>query len=227
MHLTPEVYGHVSFPPKLQRDIYQVHRNSRHLLEMIDDVLDLSHIEMSQFSLSFETTNLNQFLNDTVDMVSNLFGGKSVKFIVNIAENLPEVEIDRTRIRQVLINLLNNAHRFTSAGNVTFSVECRDDEVVFTVADTGLGIAKDKMQLIFEEFYQVDYSLSRAHGGAGLGLPISKRFIEAHHGHLQVTSEVGKGSIFTFTLPVANKQRYLAPELVVSQKPKSNTPDSL
>jgi signal transduction histidine kinase/CheY-like chemotaxis protein len=201
MHLTPEVYGDVSFPPKLQRDIYQIHRNSRHLLEMIDDVLDLSHIEISQFSLNFQRTDLNQFLHDTIAIVGNLFREKPVEFIVLIPDDLPEIEIDRTRIRQVMINLLNNAQRFTPSGSVTFSVSVQQRHVAFEVADTGLGIAPDKLSLIFEEFYQVDYSLSRAHGGAGLGLAITKRFVEAHNGRLTVSSEEGKGSVFTFTLP--------------------------
>lgn len=202
MHLTPEVYGPVNFPPKLQQDIYQIHRHSRHLLDMIDDVLDLSHIELTQFTLNFEPTDLRPFLQDTVELVSNLFQKKPVEFIVNIADDLPEIQIDRTRIRQVLINLLNNAARFTSFGSVTFSVSATESDVVFQVADTGIGIPQDQIHMIFEEFFQVDYSLSRANGGAGLGLAITRRFIEAHNGHLQVESEEGVGSVFTFTLPL-------------------------
>ncbi len=205
MYLTPEVYGDIRFPPKLHRDIYQIHRNSRHLLEMIDDVLDLSHIEMSQFSLNFELTDLNQFLTDTAEMVSNLFRGKPLAFIVDIADNLPTIEIDRTRIRQVIINLLNNAQRFTERGSVTFRAYQQDNEVVFSVIDTGKGIPQDKLPLIFEEFYQVDYSLSRSHGGAGLGLSITKRFVEAHNGTIRVESVEGEGSTFTFTLPIPPK----------------------
>jgi CheY-like chemotaxis protein len=227
MHLTPEVYGDVSFPPRLQRDIYQVHRNSRHLLEMIDDVLDLSHIEMSQFALSFQRTDLNAFLHDTVEMVGNLFRGKPVQFITHIPDHLPEIEIDRTRIRQVMINLLNNAQHFTSSGSVTFSVRVCDNHAVFEVADTGVGIPADKMHLIFEEFYQVDYSLSRAHGGAGLGLAITKRFVEAHNGQLHVTSEEGKGSVFTFTLPLPGEPRYDLREVQTTPAPKVASPDSL
>lgn len=202
MHITPEVYGPVHFPPKLQQDVYQIHRNSRHLLDMIDDVLDLSHVELSQFSLNFERTDLRLFLQDTVDLLSNLFHNKPVEFIVTIAEDLPEIQIDRTRIRQVIINLINNAQRFTSIGSVHFSVQVTEKEVVFQVADTGIGIPQDQMHLIFDEFFQVDYSLSRANGGAGLGLAIARRFIEAHHGQLQVESTEGAGSVFTFTLPL-------------------------
>ncbi len=202
MHVTPEIYGAAKFPPKLQQDIYQIHRNSRHLLDMIDDVLDLSHIEMTQFSLNFERTNLQKFLQDTVDLVSHLFKNKSVAFNVKIEDNLPEIQIDRTRIRQVIINLLNNAQRFTFAGSVTFSVRADEKEVIFQVSDTGIGIPEHQIPLIFEEFFQVDYSLSRSTGGAGLGLAITRRFIEAHNGQLSVESQEGVGSTFTFTLPL-------------------------
>lgn len=202
MHLTPEVYGDFFFPPKLQRDIYQIHRNSRHLLEMIDDILDLSHVELSQFSLSFERTDLAPFLNDTVEMVRHLFANSIVEFTVKIADDLPAVEIDRTRMRQVIINLINNAQRFTTRGSVMFCVEMRDHHVVMQVIDTGIGIAQERQSLIFEEFYQVDYSLSRMHGGAGLGLAITRRFVEAHGGRLTLESAQGQGSTFTITLPL-------------------------
>jgi signal transduction histidine kinase/CheY-like chemotaxis protein len=202
MHLRPEVYGTVNFPPKLQQDIYQIHRNSRHLLDMIDDVLDLSHIEMSQFSLNFEKTDLQKFLWDTVDLLSHLFQDKPVEFIVEIPQELPEIQIDRTRIRQVIINLLNNAQRFTFRGSVRFTVEADEKDVIFRVSDTGIGIPQHQLRLIFEEFFQVDYSLSRANGGAGLGLAITRRFIEAHNGRLSVESQEGVGSTFSFSLPL-------------------------
>jgi signal transduction histidine kinase/CheY-like chemotaxis protein len=224
MHLRPEVYGEVNFPPKLQQDIYQIHRNSRHLLDMIDDVLDLSHIEMSQFSLNFEQTDLTKFLQDTVDFLGHLFQDKPVEFIVNIPEKLPEIQIDRTRIRQVIINLLNNAQRFTFQGNVSFSVESNEKEVVFHVSDTGIGIPQHQLQLIFEEFFQVDYSLSRANGGAGLGLAITRRFIEAHKGNLSVESQEGVGSSFRFTLPLPNATRHGSQ---MGQSPKENSQDAL
>lgn len=223
MHLRPEIYGAVSFPPKLQQDIYQIHRNSRHLLDMIDDVLDLSHIEMSQFSLNFERTDLRKFLYDTVELISHLFMEKPIEFIVMIADDLPEIQIDRTRIRQVIINLLNNAQRFTFSGSVTFSAYADEKNVFFCVTDTGIGIPQGQVQLIFEEFFQVDYSLSRSNGGAGLGLAITRRFIEAHNGRLYVESQEGQGSTFTFTLPLPRTQQNNTEIAQISRESVSDT----
>ena len=203
MYLTPEVYGNIHFTPKLHRDIYQIHRNSRHLLDLIDDVLDLSHIEMSGFSLNFELTDIETFIQGTAEMMHSLFHDSQVALVVDVAPNLPPIEIDRTRLRQAILNLLNNARRFTESGTVSLTVQREHNALVFEVVDTGQGIPEDKLALIFEEFYQVDYSLSRSHGGAGLGLAITKRFVEAHNGTVYVESEEGTGSRFVFTIPLA------------------------
>ncbi len=202
MVMTPEVYGELRLPPKLNRDLYQIYSSSRHLLALIDDVLDLSQVELSGFALNLERTDLNAFIDDTAELLHNLFRDGKLQFVLHCAADLPQMEIDRTRIRQVLLNLLGNAHRFTERGSVTLSVYARGQEVVFSVADTGRGIPADKLTQIFDEFYQVDYSLSRSHGGAGLGLAISKRFVERHGGRIDVVSQEGVGSTFTFTLPV-------------------------
>ena len=158
MYLTPEIYGDVMFPPKLHRDIYQIHHNSKHLLAMIDDVLDLSHIELSEFSLNFEATDLNEFLLDTIGMLNHYFEDSPVEFIKDIPQDLPSIDIDRTRIRQVFINLITNAHRFTDSGYVRLAVQPDDKTINFVIEDTGTGIEAEKIKLIFEEFYQVDYS---------------------------------------------------------------------
>ena len=206
MYHTPEVYGEIVFPPTLNRDIYQIYNSSRHLIEMIDDVLDLSHIEVSQFAMKLEITEMSSFLADTVSIIRNLFRDSELVFLVDIPHSLPQMPIDRTRIRQVLINLITNARRFTKEGSVTLRVEQEQGFLEFSIVDTGIGIAREQQQAIFSEFYQVDYSLSRSHGGAGLGLPIAKRFVEAHGGMIRLESELGKGSVFCFTLPIPQSQ---------------------
>lgn len=202
MYLSPEVYGDVQWTPTLRRDVYQIYRASRHLLEMIDDILDLSRFEMVGFTLNKEPTALEPLLRSAIEIAQDLFRGRPIRLEVEIEPGLPLLEIDRTRIRQVLLNLLNNAQRFTEAGTVRVEARRAGDEVVVSVSDTGPGIPADQLPRIFDEFYQVDRSLRRAHGGAGLGLTICKRFVEAHDGRIWAESEMGRGSTFYFTLPI-------------------------
>ncbi|MCX7681547.1 MAG: ATP-binding protein [Anaerolineae bacterium] len=204
MYLSPEIYMQ-EWPPTLRRDIYQIYRSSRHLLEMIDDVLDLSRFEIVGFTLNKEPTALGALIQEAVEISRDLFTGHPVRLETEIAEDLPILEVDRTRIRQVLLNLLSNASRFTEEGEVRVRAVANDHEVLVSVSDTGTGIPADKIPYLFDEFYQVDHSLHRKHGGAGLGLAISKRFVEAHDGRIWVESELGKGSTFTFTLPIPER----------------------
>ena len=200
--MTPEIYSNNRLPPKLAHDLYQIYTSSRHLLEMVDDVLDLSQAELSSFSLDFEHTDVARFIEDSSEVFRNIFRDGRLRFSITMAANLPEVEMDRTRTRQVILNLLSNAHRFTESGEVNLKVWQDDQEVLFAVKDTGRGIPLEKQTQIFEEFYQVDSSLSRKHGGAGLGLAISKRFVETHRGRIWVESVPGDGATFTFSLPL-------------------------
>jgi signal transduction histidine kinase/CheY-like chemotaxis protein len=203
MYLSPEVYGELNWPPTLMRDVAQIYRNSRHLLGLIDDILDLSRFEMVGFTLHKEPTQLKPLLQETAAIVTGLFElSPDLMLKIELPPDLPMVELDQTRIRQVLLNLLNNARRYTTAGTVTLSAEHCDDEVIIHVSDTGPGIAPENLANIFTEFYQVDYSLSRQHGGAGLGLAICQRFVEAHDGRIWATSEPGIGSTFSFSLPL-------------------------
>ncbi len=202
MHLSPEVYGELNWPPALRRDVYQIYRSSRHLLEMIDDILDLSRFEMTGFTLNREPTSLAELLRDTAEIAGNLFRNRAARLVVEICPELPTLELDRTRIRQVLLNLLSNAQRFTQVGTVCVEARQADHEVVISISDTGPGIPADKLPYIFDEFYQVDYSLRRNHGGAGLGLAISKHFVQAHGGRIWAESQEGVGTTVTFSLPV-------------------------
>ncbi len=202
MHLTPEVYDGANWPPTLKADIYQIFRSSRHLLEMIDDILDLSRFQMSAFKLNREPTPIKQILEEGVDIAKDLFRERQVELQVDLPGDLPVVEVDKTRIRQVILNLINNAYRFTESGFVRLSATADDRHVSITVSDSGVGIPAENLPFIFDEFYQADGSLSRRHGGTGLGLAISKEFVESHGGTIWVESEVGVGSSFTFTIPI-------------------------
>lgn len=212
MHRSPEVYGDFAWPPTLREDVHQIYQNSSHLLGMIDDILDLARFEMAGFTLRRELTSIADLVRDTANIAQDLFRGRPVALQVEIEPDLPALEIDRTRIRQVLINLLNNAQRFTTEGSIVIAARREGGLVVVSVSDTGTGIPADKLPRIFDQFYQIDQSLTRAQQGAGLGLAICKRFVEAHEGRIWVESQVGVGSTFYFSLPVPG-QPAPAPQL--------------
>jgi signal transduction histidine kinase/CheY-like chemotaxis protein len=205
MYLSPEVYGDLAWPPTLRRDVHQIYRSSQHLLAMIDDILNLSRFEMTGFNLSLELVSLEPLLKDTVEIARDLVRSRAVQLNLEVAPDLPPVEIDCTRIRQVVLNLLNNACRFTEVGVIRLVTWRVDREIQISVIDTGTGIPADKLPYVFDEFYQVDHSLTRSHGGAGLGLAICKRFVEAHGGRIWVESQEGAGSRFTFALPISER----------------------
>jgi CheY-like chemotaxis protein len=202
MYQTPSVYGEMVWPPRLRQDVSKIYRSSRHLLALIDDILDLTHFEVMGYMLYLESTSISPFLHETADMARDLFRSKPIDFQVDIEENLPVINLDRTRIRQVILNLLNNAQRYTDCGTVRLCAKRKAHEIRVSLEDTGPGIPDDQLVHIFGEFHQADGSLRRKNEGAGLGLAISKRFVEAHSGHIWAESTIGVGSVFSFTLPI-------------------------
>jgi signal transduction histidine kinase/CheY-like chemotaxis protein len=213
MYLNSEVYGEMDLPPKLRRDIYQIYVNSQHLQKMIDDILLMSKFDLAEFLIDFETTDLTIFFTETADIIRNMFLSGASKFTFKCANHLPELDIDRTRIRQVIFNLINNAKRFSELndeGHVELRVTERDRDIQVEVIDNGPGIPEQKVPFLFTAFYQASSVLHKEHKGAGLGLAISKRFVEAHGGTIGVESVVGEGSRFSFTLP---KRMYTIPDL--------------
>jgi CheY-like chemotaxis protein len=202
MYLSPHVYGDLDWPPILLQDIQQIYNSSRHLLEMIDDVLDLSRIEMVGFTMSRVPTPLGPLLQGAAAIAQDLFRDRPIELQVDVPSDLPILQVDRTRIRQVLLNLLSNAARFGQEGTVRLQARHENGEVVVGVSDTGPGIPQEELAHLFEEFYQVDRLVSRKHGGAGLGLAICKHFVEAHDGRVWAESQVGLGSTFYFSLPI-------------------------
>ena len=197
---TPTAYGQ-RLPPALLADLAVVVRNSQHLSSLIDDVLDLSQIEAGQMALSRERVALSRVVEEAAVAVRPLFEAKGLYLETEVADDTT-VFCDPTRIREVVINLLSNAGRFTERGGVRVRLSRRDSEVVVSVADTGAGISEDDQQRLFRPFEQLDATVRRRYGGSGLGLSISKRFVELHGGKMWVESAVGQGATFYFTLPV-------------------------
>jgi signal transduction histidine kinase/CheY-like chemotaxis protein len=197
----PDTYGR-AIPPALLADLAVVQRNAEHLAELIDDVLDLSQIEADQMALTKEYVSFEEIVETATMAVRPLFDSRGLYLRTDIQPGIGEIFCDRTRIREVILNLLSNAGRFTEVGGVTVTARKEDGELRVAVADTGLGIAARDVSKLFQPFQQVDGSIRRRYGGTGLGLSISKRFIELHGGEIWVESEPGLGTTFSFRLPV-------------------------
>ena len=200
-----EYYGR-RLPSAYARDLMIVHRNARHLQNLVNDVLDLARVDAAQLGLLPEDVAPAGLVDEAVNTVRSLADVHGLQVAVRVEPNLPQIQVDPTRIRQVLFNLLSNAVRFTDHGLITVSARQQGEEVVFAVADTGVGIPAEDMSRIFEEFQQVEGGTRRPHGGAGLGLAISKRFVELHGGRIWAESEVGRGSTVSFSLPLAPRE---------------------
>jgi signal transduction histidine kinase/CheY-like chemotaxis protein len=198
---SPEVYGD-HLPPALLADIDAIQRNSRHLAKLVDDVLDLSQVEGGHMTLSKEWASLSEIVEGAVAVIRGFFESKGLYLETEIASDIPAVYCDSTRIRQVVLNLLSNAGRFTEQGGVQVEAWRDDGNVVISVTDTGPGIGPEDRERIFEPFQQLDSSLRRRHGGSGLGLSISRRFVEMHEGKVWLESDLGQGTTIYFSLPL-------------------------
>ena len=189
---------------EMQRtDLSSIHQSGKHLLDLINNILDLSKIEAGKMDMNISPLNLKPLLDGAASTAVGLVKDKSVDVRTEIPEDLPPVMGDETRMRQVLLNLVSNAAKFTEEGSITITAGTDDEQVWVSVADTGIGIAPENQAGIFDEFTQVDASTTRKAGGTGLGLPITKKFMEMHNGTITVNSELGRGSTFTITLPRA------------------------
>jgi signal transduction histidine kinase len=198
--IVDQIYGKV--PEKIRGVLERVQKSGRHLLGLINDVLDLSKIEAGQLTLSLSDYSFQDAVQSVVTSVESLAKEKGLRLTVDVAAKLPVGRADERRIVQVLLNLVGNAIKFTEAGEIGIHVKKSGDAFLIAVSDTGPGIPKSQYERIFEEFQQVDGSSTRAKGGTGLGLAIARRIIEMHGGSIWVESTVGKGSTFTFKLPV-------------------------
>lgn len=186
-----------------------INSNGKHLLELINDILDFSKIEAGKFKLEIIKSSLADILTSIRSAAGFNAGQKQVDFQINHADGLPdEIYTDPTRLRQCLINLINNALKFTDTGHVHLNIALEEHDqhqcLRFDVEDTGIGIPEDKLHVIFRSFEQADGSTSRKYGGTGLGLTITKKLVKSMNGRIIVTSQLGQGSIFSIILPIEN-----------------------
>jgi signal transduction histidine kinase len=198
-------YGEPS--EKMLGILKRLEANGRHLLGLINDVLDLSKIEAGQLVLELSDYCVQDIAQTVRSTLEPLATDKKLAFKVEIASKLPPGRGDGRRLTQVLINLVGNAIKFTDAGEVAIKAEANNGSFHVSVRDTGPGISAADQAKLFQEFQQADNAITRKKGGTGLGLAISKRIIEMHGGRIWVESQPGQGSTFTFTLPVVVEQQ--------------------
>ncbi len=194
------LYGDV--PEGLKEPLDDIQTNGRHLLGLINDVLDLSKIEAGRMDLALEEYAVQDVVDSVRVSLRSLAVERGLEFESRVPPGLPIAYGDARRIRQCLLNLAGNALKFTRQGRVDITVEQQGEELIYRVVDTGIGIPKDELDKVFDEFRQVDTTVTREFGGTGLGLSITKRFIEMHGGRIGVESEPGRGSMFWFAVPL-------------------------
>jgi GAF domain-containing protein len=194
------IYGDA--PDKMRTTLERVQSNGKHLLGLINDVLDLSKIEAGQLVLSIQDYSIKDVVHGVYSAVEPLASGKKLGFKIDVPPNLPPARGDDRRLTQVLLNLVGNAIKFTDTGEVAIKAAASNGAYTISVRDTGPGIAEADQAKIFDEFQQADSTQTKAKGGTGLGLSIAKRIIEMHGGKLWVESSPGAGATFSFTVPL-------------------------
>ncbi|OQY49062.1 MAG: hypothetical protein B6247_24360 [Candidatus Parabeggiatoa sp. nov. 2] len=196
-----EDLGQDDFIPDLQK----IHAAGRHLLGLINDVLDLSKIEAGKMDLFVERIDLQILLTEVIGTVQPLIEKKANTLKIEHPNVLGELQTDMTKLRQMLLNLLSNAAKFTENGLIRLEINHEGDWVTFCVADNGIGMTEEQVQKLFQPFTQADSSTTRRYGGTGLGLTITKQFAEMMGGTIRVDSEFGQGSTLTISLPIQTK----------------------
>jgi signal transduction histidine kinase len=187
---------------KQEEYLKDIYASGTHLLSLINDVLDLSKIEAGRMELELTDFDLPTALDNALTLVRERAGRRSITLQMSIDERLGEVRADERKIRQVVLNLLSNAIKFTpEGGRIEVGAVPRDGFVEVSVSDTGVGIAPEDQEAVFEEFRQVGTAEKKAEG-TGLGLTLCRKFVELHSGRIWLRSQVGVGSTFTFTIPV-------------------------
>ena len=197
------LYGEI--PAALREPLTDIQLNGRHLLRLINDVLDLSKIEAGRMQLALGEYSVREIIDIAHVSLRSLAAEKELEFVVSVPDDIPVAYGDSGRLTQCLMNLAGNAIKFTRQGRVEIGVELVGGDLVFRIVDTGIGIPQDELDNVFTEFRQVDAAVTREYGGTGLGLSITKRFVEMHGGRIWVESEVGKGCTFFFSVPLRTK----------------------
>ena len=189
---------------KQEAFIDKIITSNKHLNELIVEILDLSKIEAGKMELNIEKVSLPHFIKENLSILDVMATEQNVVLRMDITPELDVIECDNQRLRQIIINLVNNAIKFSKdEGGTVITTATKDGDMVsISVSDTGIGIKEDEIRKLFTPFMQLDMGYTRKHGGSGLGLAITKQLVELHGGKIWVESKYGEGTTFTFTLPI-------------------------
>ena len=191
-------------PLNEEQSIYlsQALENSENLLQIINNILDMSKIEAGQMKLNIRPVNLTEVATELIPLINMMLENKSVRLITEIAPELPLLCGDRLRIRQIMLNILSNAAKFTHAGLIHLKLYSNNGNIIIQVTDTGVGITQEVLPTIFEQFISADLTDQGQYFGPGLSMPITKTLVELHQGKVEVESQETRGTTFTVTLPL-------------------------
>ena len=199
--LIERLFGELN--PKQEDYLRDIHSSGKHLLTLINDILDLSKIEAGRMELESSTFDIAGALGNAITLVRERAQRHSIIVGKQVDATLTEITADERKFKQILLNLLSNAVKFTpDGGRIDVLARREDGNAVISVRDTGIGIAPEDQQTVFEEFRQVGVDYTKKQEGTGLGLALTKKFVELHGGKIWLESEPGKGSTFTFTIPI-------------------------
>jgi signal transduction histidine kinase len=193
------LYGDLT--PQQEDGLDRIRGAARHLLDLINDILDLAKIEAGKMPVHLERVELAPLVREVVQQVEPMLRLKEVAFALALPDDGPSMYTDGTKVKQILLNLLSNAAKFTHEGEVALTVRAEGDRMAFEVRDSGIGIREQDLASIWEDFRQVDQSRTREYGGTGLGLSITRKLVERLGGEIAVCSRYGEGSTFTVWLP--------------------------
>jgi signal transduction histidine kinase len=192
-----------------RRSLTRIDSNSRHLLALINDILDITRIEAGRMPINASTFKAPQLVDEVMTELEPIIRRSNLNVRARVPASLPQLRSDRQKVKQILVNLLSNAVKFTHEGSVTVTATYQADSrmVAISITDTGIGIAEADQARIFEDFRQLDSSPARGYGGTGLGLSICRRLAETLEGSIELRSEPGRGSTFTLKLPERIRKR--------------------
>ena len=202
-----------ALPEPTKNNLSMIASSGRRLSNLVNDILDFSKLKNQELGLQQKPLDMRGLTDVVLTLSKPLVGNKSLDLINDISPDVPLVQADENRVQQIMHNLLGNAIKFTESGHVTISAQVEDEYLAITVTDTGIGIPQESFERIFASFQQADGSTAREYGGTGLGLSVTKQLVELHGGKMGLQSEVGKGSRFSFTLPLVDDPSLTAESL--------------